>query len=144
MRRWKGFTVIELVVAVTIVCLLIVVALASYHDTMKRKARTQVRTILTDSAEWLLVQHGSSKTYLLPRLPDPQSPRGGDPVYRIHLASEPVRSTDPNGVFPATTDQTFTLVAESVDGDDCGAFLLDQAGRRGVTGKNMTVAECWQ
>jgi Tfp pilus assembly protein PilE len=43
MKRNLGFTVIELVVAVTIVFLLVAVAVASFQDHMMRKDRAQAR-----------------------------------------------------------------------------------------------------
>ena len=50
-RSPAGFTAIELVVAITIVCLLVAVALASFQDHMTRKARTQARSALVEVAE---------------------------------------------------------------------------------------------
>lgn len=143
MKRNFGFTVIELVVAVTIVCLLVAVAVASFQDHMTHKARNQARKALVESAEWLQLQHARSGTYLV-KLPVTQTPSDGDALYQIKLASAMVNASDPKAAFPATTAETYTLQAVPVDGDACGALLLDSAGRTGVTGADALVADCWR
>lgn len=139
----KGFTVIELVVAITIVCLLVAVAVASFQDHMTRKARSQARSALLEVAEGLRFQYARSGTYSGAILPITQSPREGEAVYKISLATTNVAASDPKVVFPATGPQTFTLQAVPADGDSCGTLLLDNAGRLGVLGADATVADCW-
>ena len=143
MRRGKGFTVIELVVAITIVCLLVAVAFASFQDHMARKARAEARKALIEVAEWLQLQHAKSGTYLV-KPPITQTPGDGDAEFRIGLAAAVVGASDPKAEFPATTADTFTLQAVPVGGDACGALLLDSAGRTGVTGVDAQVADCWK
>lgn len=143
MKRATGFTVIELVVAVTIVCLLVVVAVASYQDHMTHKARGQARKALVETAEWLQLQHARSGTYLV-KLPILQTPSDGDAVYRIRLATSAVNANDPKAAFPATTAEIYTLQAVPVGEDACGVMLLDSAGRTGVTGADALVADCWR
>jgi type IV pilus assembly protein PilE len=144
MKKGNGFTVIELVVAITIVCLLVAVALASYQDHMTRKARAQARNALADAAQWLRLQHTQTGTYLVKTLPIVQSPDRGEAAYRISLAQLPVRASDPKILFPATSAQTYTLQAVPVNEDVCGTLLLDSAGRTGVVGAGAGVADCWK
>lgn len=144
MRTWRGFTVVELAVALAIVFILVAVAVASFSDHMTRKARFKAQVVLLDSAAWLLQQYVRDNTFLQARLPDDQAPREGSAVYRISLAARPVASLDPKGTFPATTAQTFTIMAVPIDEDACGTLLIDQTGRRGITGSDMTVEDCWQ
>jgi len=141
--RNAGFTVIELIVAVTIVCLLVAVAIASFQDHMTRKARVQAKQAMIDAAEWLRHQHTTSGTYLV-KLPITQAPGEGDAAYRIHLLSEPVTASDPNSIFPATSASSYTVLAVPVDADACGTLMLDSAGRTGVLGKGALVADCWR
>lgn len=143
MKRNMGFTVIELIVAITIVCLLVAVAVASFQDHMTHKARNQARKALAESAEWLQLQHAKSGTYLV-KLPVTQTPSDGDALYQIKLAGAMVNATDPKAAFPATTAETYTLQAVPVDGDACGTLLLDSTGRTGVTGADALVADCWR
>jgi len=142
MKSNKGFTVIELVVAVTIVLLLIAVALASFNDHMSRKYRAEARKALIEAAEWLQLQHPKSGTYLV-ALPFTQTPNDGDARYRIELVATPLTATDPNVQFPATSVDAFTLSAVPMNGDTCGNFLLDSTGRVGVSGVGARVADCW-
>jgi type IV pilus assembly protein PilE len=143
MKRGKGFTVIELVVAVTIVCLLVAVAVASFQDHMTHKARAQARKALVETAEWLQQQHATSGTYLV-TLPVTQSPSGSDAIYQIKLATVIINASDPKTAFPATSTNAYTVQAVPVDSDSCGTFLLDSAGRVGVTGATAHAADCWR
>lgn len=139
----KGFTVIELVVAITIVCLLVAVAIASFQDHMTRKARSQARSALTEVAEGLRFQFARTGTYRGAVLPITQSPREGDVMYRISLVKAAIAASDPKVVFPASSDQSFTLQAVPVNEDACGTYLLDHAGRMGVVGPDAKLADCW-
>lgn len=139
----SGFTVIELVVAITIVCLLVAVAVASFQDHMSRKSRTQVRSALMEVAEGLNMQHARTGSYLVGALPISQTPREGDAVYRIGLAKTAITANDPKVVFPASSAQAFTLQAVPVDGNACGTLLLDHTGRMGVLGPEAKLADCW-
>ena len=101
-RSPAGFTAIELVVAITIVCLLVAVALASFQDHMTRKARTQARSALVEVAEGLRMQFTRTGSYATSSLPITQTPREGDAEYRISLATELVTASDPRMVFQAS------------------------------------------
>jgi type IV pilus assembly protein PilE len=139
----SGFRFIELVVAITIVCLLVAVAVASFYDHMSRKARTQARSALVEVAEGLRMQHARTGSFLMESLPITQTPGDGDAVYRISLAKTAITANDPKVVFPATSNQAFTLKAVPVDEDACGTFLLDHTGRLGVLGPEAKLADCW-
>lgn len=142
MKYNKGFTVIELVVAVTIVLLLVAVAIASFHDHMTRKYRAEARKALIENAEWLQFQRPKSGTFLV-KLPITQTPNDGNARYRIELVSSPLTATDPKVQFPAASVDAFTLRAVPVSGDSCGNLLLDSSGRTGVLGETARVADCW-
>ncbi len=143
MKRNLGFTVIELVVAVTIVFLLVAVAVASFQDHMTRKDRAQARKTLIEVAEWLQLQYPKSGTYQV-QLPIKQSPSDGDARFRIELAARAVKATDPKAEFPATSVEGYTLQAIPLGDDACGTLLLDSAGRAGVSGANAQVTDCWR
>lgn len=142
-RTSAGFTFIELVVAMTIVCLLVAVAVASFQDHMSRKSRTQARSALMEVAEGLRLQHVRTGTYQVDVLPITQTPGDGDAVYRISLVKTAITAKDPKVVFPASSDQAFTLQAVPVDGNACGTLLLDHTGRKGVLGPEAKLADCW-
>jgi type IV pilus assembly protein PilE len=140
----RGFTTIELLVAVSIVLLLLAVALASYMEHTSRKARAEARTALVELAEGLLLQFQRTGSFEGGELPILQVPREGDAVYRISRVRAPVKASDPKALFQASTVNAFTLQAVPVSGEDpCGTLLLDHAGRRGVMGPGARLAECW-
>ncbi len=143
MKKNLGFTVIELVVAVTIVILLVAVAVASFQDHMSRKHRAQARKALIEAAEWLQSQYPKSRTYLV-KLPITQAPSDDSAVYRIELATDMINATDPKIEFPASSMDAYTLQAVPLSPDMCGSLLLDSTGRTGVSGASGRVADCWR
>lgn len=143
MKRNLGFTVIELIVAVTIVILLVAVAVASFQDHMTHKNRAQARKAMIEVAEWLQLQYPKSRTYLV-KLPVTQAPSDGSAVYRIELATGIVKATDPKAEFPASGADAYTIMAVPVSPDACGSLLLDSAGRTGVSGASARVSDCWR
>ena len=143
MIRNKGFTAIELVVAVTIVLLLVAVAVASFQDHMQRKTRVQASKALIETANWLQQQHAQSGTYLV-KLPQTSVPQDGEPSYKISLIAAPYPAADPKTVFPATTDAVYTLQAVPLADDPCGILLLGSNGQMGVSRAGAEVAECWR
>jgi len=138
-----GFTVIELIVAITIVCLLVAVAFASYQDHMTRKARAQARAALVEVAEGLRMQYTRLGTYETKSLPITRTPGDGEALYNLSLSKASITATDPKAVFPASSTQGFTLQAVPVGGDACGTLLLDHTGRAGVVGDGAKLADCW-
>lgn len=141
--RQVGFTTIELVVAFAIVFILVSVAVVSFQDHMARKARAQAHAALLEMAAGLRFQHARTGSFVMDALPMTQVPMDGDAVYRISLSRAEVRADDPKVVFPASSDQAFTLKAEPVEANDCGTLLLDHDGRFGVVGAGAKLADCW-
>jgi len=138
-----GFTMIELVIAVAIVLILVAVAFASYQDYEARKLRAQVSTSLSEMATWITHEHSSTGNYRLIRLPYSQIPYYGTARYQVSLLQADTHASDPKSVFPGASENAFTLQAEPLNDDGCGALLIDQSGRRGVTGPGAHVEDCW-
>jgi prepilin-type N-terminal cleavage/methylation domain-containing protein len=137
-----GFTMLELALAMAIVGLLIVVTVASIYDHQTSKAKKQAINRMKEVAEWLHLQKASQPSFAN-MLPAGWSGSQPDMEYRISLATKPVMASDPKSAFPALGQETFTLQAVPKSTDDCGTLLLDQSGRRGVTGPGAMVADCW-
>lgn len=137
-----GFTMIELVTAMAIVGLLIVVVIASIYDHQSHKAKRKAAHRLQEVAEWMHMQHAHLNSYAA-ILPADWSDRDAEAGYTITVARQPVEASDPAARFPAVGADAFTLQAAFAEGDACGSLLLDQSGRRGVTGAGARVADCW-
>lgn len=142
-KSHAGFTMIELVLAIAILCLLIAVTVASIYDHQSHKDRGRAIHRLKEVAEWLQLQRATQKSYA-GVLPADWSASSEGKKYRISLVTKPIAASDPSAVFPAMGSDTFTLQAVPATPDECGTLLLDQTGRRGVTGQGATVAACWE
>lgn len=138
-----GFTILELGLALAILCLLVVVAVASFYDHQSHKTKRHAVQRLEEVAEWLHLQHATQPDYAA-MLPPGWSTNDSELKYRISMAVQPVVASDPKSAFPPVGESAFTLQAVPIEPDECGSLLLDHGGRKGVTGPGATVANCWQ
>ncbi|HSX61851.1 MAG TPA: type IV pilin protein [Tahibacter sp.] len=128
--KQKGFTLIELVIAVAIVAILALVAFPSYQQHVRASRRAQAKADLMEIAQLLERQFTVDRDYRTFTLAAPmdQSPRTGATVhYRI--------------AFTARTQTGFTLQAVPQGGqqrDPCGSLTVAQTGAR-----TPTTGGCW-
>lgn len=147
-NKLKGFTLIEVMIAVVIVAILAAVALPSYQNHVRRSNRAVAKAILLENAQFMEQIYTANNQYdatvgldgiantaddVAVVLPIPQSPRTGVMQYDVLLL--PV------------TNATFTLQAVpvptgSMAGDVCGTLTLTNTGVRGQ-GAGGDVAGCW-
>ncbi len=136
----RGFTLVELLVAIMIVGILSAVAVSSYQDYTLRAQRADAKTVLLQLASWLERNYTASGRYdqdasgtTVDAVPAglAQSPLSGSARYTVSFASKP-------------TSTTFSLQAIPVASDPlCGTLTLNQLGSQGVSGTG-TPADCWQ
>lgn len=129
-NKLKGFTLIEVMIAVVIVAILAAVALPSYRNHVQRSNRAVAKAILLENVQFMEQFFTVNNSYAAAVIPITQSPRTGVAQYTIAL----------NPVAAAT----FTLQAVptgTMAGDVCGTFTLTNMGVQGATGGN--VAGCW-
>ena len=130
----RGFTLIELVITVAIVAILAAVAMPSYTEYIKRSHRSNARTTLVGAAQWMERVATAIGSY-----PPAASVTAG--VMTVEGSRYTVTPTSAGG-------QTFTFTATPVAGtaqttDKCGSLIIDQAGRKTVSGASLTAEECW-
>ena len=144
-KKQKGFTLIELMTVVVIVAILLMVALPSYQQQVRKTRRSLGRAELMEvmaRQEQFFLDHRRYAS-VLTELGYPASP------YSIDTDGNdgPIAATDRIYLIDITTlSKSFTLFAIpqlSQFGDRlCGTLSLTHIGLRAVTG-NGIAAECW-
>jgi type IV pilus assembly protein PilE len=130
----RGFTLIEVLIAMAVVALLVAIAWPAYFEQVSRGRRSDVQTQLMDDANYLQRYYASNNTYATAsNLPASQSPILGAANYTITIASQ--------------SDTGFQLLATragAMAGDRCGDFTYDNLGTKGLNGSGEAVTNCWR
>ena len=129
----KGFTLIELMIAVVIVALLVGVALPYYRDQVRRTKRAECEVVLLKAASMLERYHSANHAYVFTTEVDNAlrcPPDGGTATYTI---TKKILAT---GGFKLSATPT-----GGQTGDRCGTLTLDHTGDKG---SQLTTAECWR
>jgi len=132
MNRSKGFTLIELMITVTIIGIIAAIAFPAYQNQVEQTRRTTAQADLLELGQWMERQYSNGFDYRDggndPALPFTQSPQSGNAFYNISFSA-------------SVTRDTFTLQAVPTGGqagDDCGTLTIDEQGNRGAA-----QADCW-
>jgi type IV pilus assembly protein PilE len=147
-RSSRGFTLIELMVAVVVVGILTSVAVTSYRSSIQKTNRQVAKTALLDLAAReekyfsLNNAYSSTITDLYPGTSLSWGfsvPLSGTALYTISTPTVTTASTSSTTITPAA----FALIAVPTGGqtnDACGSFTLNSVGQQAVTG---TGSSCW-
>ncbi len=141
-HRYRGFTLIELMIAVAIVALIAAIAYPSYRDSVLRSRRSDAKVALTQTAQTLERCYSQFASY------DASS----CPVQATTQSTTAI--TSPEGYYTvnvADTATTFTLTATPTtkggqdDDTTCHSFTLTETGKRGSTSQagSDTTSTCW-
>ena len=138
-RRARGFTLIEVVIVMTIVAILTAIALPQYSEYMARSRRIDARTTLLLATQWMERFRAENRgVYTGAALPAGLnvSPQVGPPMYDLAAT--------------AVTATTWTLTATPRAGspmaaDECGAFTVATDGQRTAAGHSSGALDqrCW-
>lgn len=147
--RVRGFTLVELLIALAVVSVLIAMALPAYRNQVAKGHRAQARTQLLQAAQFLqsfqathdrfdLSRDGQSVRNRMPATLS-QSPEQGTALYTLvwlELSATGYRL----GMQPVT--------GQAMASDRCGTFTVDATGAKGVqtqTGGDPALREeCWR
>lgn len=137
-RDTRGFTLIEMMIAVVIVAILASIALPNYTDAVARGRRADAQTQLLSAAQFIERYFTANGTYVGVTVPTSlaRSPESGTSQYSI-AATGVALTTYVLTATPVTTAAMST--------DKCGAFIIDQTGAKtlGATA-TAAIADCWR
>lgn len=137
--RQRGFTLIELMIAVVVVGILTAVAYPSYAEYVVRSKRTEGKAALLDAAQALERHFTNHNTYPASLAAASVRTFSGDNASKAHYTLSIAAGTT------GSLASSFTLTATPANGHadpKCGNLSIDQLGRKGETG-SLTVTECW-
>ena len=137
-NRSRGFSLIELLIAIVVLSLITTMAVNSYRGSVLKARRADAKASLLELAQLLERNYTETNSFATNisgnpyALPFTVSPRNGTTYYNLTL--------------PTQTATTFTLQAtptgSQADDTRCMSLTLDQAGTKDKSGSG-TVAECW-
>lgn len=132
----SGFTLIELMIAVSIVGILAAIALPSYNDSLMKSRRADAKTALLELANAMERHFTVNNTYCGAAA---GGCTGSPTIYTPQ--HEQFYSIDINSASSSQYSLTATPVQSSSQKDDvCGTLSINQAG---VKTSNGTGENCW-
>jgi type IV pilus assembly protein PilE len=132
MRQYiKGFTLIELMIAVVVIGILAAIAIPNYQQYILRANRADAKAILMETAQYMERYYTTNNTYVGATVLSAVSPKGASATSKKYDIT-----------FSAGPDATsFTLQAAttgSQDNDTCGDLTISNTGAQ-----TPTTAGCW-
>lgn len=134
MKKWRGFTLIELMIVIAIIAVIAAIAIPAYSDYVTRSKRA-------DAKAGLVAFQLAQEKY-----------RANNPTY-APAASVGLPSLSPDryytiGVSGAVSATTYQLTATPTPAQtdpECGTLIIDQDGNKFATGTAANALEtCWQ
>jgi len=140
----RGFTLIEIMIAVAIVGIIAAIALPSYQEHVRRSNRTQAKALLHENAQYMEKMYTQNNQYDKTVGADGIANTADDGAITLPIVQSPKTGTKQYDIsLLASDNNTFTLRAVptgSMTGDTCGTLTLTNTGVRGAGGN---IDDCW-
>ncbi|WP_373188007.1 type IV pilin protein [Halopseudomonas sp.] len=137
MKASKGFTLIELMIAVAIIGILAAVAYPAYQDYVRKGHRADAAAALMESAQSLERYYSINGSYT--------KAGSATAIAEVYKTQVPQSGTTMYSITASGGRNTFTLTAAGsgmMSSDVCGSLTLSHAGAKGVSG-SKPVDYCW-
>lgn len=145
MRRQRGFTLIELMIAVVVIALLAAIGFPSYQEYVKRGKRAEGKGALMRAAQQLERFYSLNNCYPSgsANCGNAGSSAAALTAAGINAFSGDSAAASAYNLSVTTTAQAFTLTATPTFTDDkCGNLTLANTGAKGKTGTE-SLQNCW-
>ena len=142
--RSRGFSLIELMIAVAILGIITTMAVNSYQSSVRKARRADAKADLMELAQLLERNYTETNSFATNVSGNPvalaftQSPQEGTAVYYN------LQFSNDSNISPAAQSYDLKAVPNGPQTKDtrCMTLTLDETGTKGKTG-NGTVTECW-
>lgn len=136
----RGFSLVELMVTVTVVAILAAIAYPSYMEYTRRSQRVQAMGLLLQAADLLERNRTQTGSYKIDPVTNKQISLGtqppiqGNPLLGFYNFGNVINDNDFTLIFTPIKTQT---------ADKCGTLSLTNAGVRTAKKNNVLVPGCW-
>lgn len=151
MDRYKGFTLIELIIVIAIVGLLAAIAYPAYTDQVRKARRADAQAALSGFAVAMerYFTEQAPPTYVNATAAGSGAGPGA-PIAAVYPSEAPLDGNTKyyDLTINSASGSAYELRAAPKNaqaGDDCGTFTLTSTGQKGITGgaSGLTWQDCW-